>query len=216
MENNSYYSGTLIRLIHFELEICPDTGRPCPPVIRSALRHADRLAKEFTRSLFEERMESDVPLFHPGRVFVSHQAMIWLGRRTVLAYLNCHVRGEWADGAAAGAKSWGDLENNCSIWSNYHLGCGVALSLRTGKDRSRTVIRFFHETLGVFRGLLSGEHELIQEKIEKADDAARKLCQLEKPGGNASIDSVTLASSRPPVSSYEALASALDDESLPF
>ena len=44
----------------------------------------------------------DAPLFHPGRVIVSHEVMVRLGKRGVLFFLNLFVRGGHSDRGSAG------------------------------------------------------------------------------------------------------------------
>jgi hypothetical protein len=96
-------------------------------------------------------LTTKTPLFHPGRILVSREVMVRLGRTEVLFYLNCFVRGGCSDGAAAGEDYMFRLNFDLMLRSTYWLTNEIGLSIKTNANRTCTVIRFLHESLNSLR-----------------------------------------------------------------
>jgi hypothetical protein len=156
MEQEQYYlgqdySGHNIPLIRYPLEICHGRELEFSPDRAREYAGLDGAIIKRRAPYSHSWMQSDVPLFHPGRVMVTREVMTRLGRMNVLLYLNYHVRGGWADGAYAGEASQYSLAHDGVIWSNYPLTELLWLSVRTSGNRCRTVIRMSHERLAEIR-----------------------------------------------------------------
>jgi len=140
-----------IFIVRYPLEICGGPMVQFSPNREREYAGLDAVIIKQRASYYYDWMENDAPLLQPGRVMVTREAMTRLGRMNILFYLNCHVLGEWADGAAAGEHSRCALKHDEVIWSNYRLTESLWLSVRTSGNRCRTVIRMDHERLAQIR-----------------------------------------------------------------
>src|SRR5262245_34121155 len=106
-EHSNVYLGEGIAMVYFELEevvskFGKNRSRPLlEQAVERSLPWVNQLARKH-HAAWRDYIESKAPYFHPGRVFVSSEVLTRLGRREILFYLNCFLRGACSDGAYAG------------------------------------------------------------------------------------------------------------------
>ena len=163
-------------LIRYELEVMRPGRHSRPVTLNAQFARMDRLARKDRKDDPEMKsmrawLESEVPFFHPGRVLVSHDVMIRLGKMEVLFQLNCIVRGGGCDGPAAGEAIAQALYGDRLLQSVDWLTQDIALWITTNPARTRTVIRFSYERLPARRA--AGERPTRQKSVppgEESDD----------------------------------------------
>ena len=139
--DDQLFSEDKIQIINYELEIVGQVNKCPTPHIARQLADLGRKAKRLCETSldFASHM-STTPFFHPGRIFISREVMVYLGKVKVLVFLNCYVRGGWysiADETYQGGPTFGGKD----------FGGGLEFCIHTNSAETRTVVRFNHERL---------------------------------------------------------------------
>src|ERR1700752_3890757 len=91
---------TKTQLIRYKLEVVRSRDRrreADPEILKDFTRIDEHLRRTGSRKAWPF-VGSDAPVFHPGRVLVSEEVMVRLGKEEVLSYINNFVRGGWKEG----------------------------------------------------------------------------------------------------------------------
>lgn len=135
MSYDKLFSEYGMHIIRYELETVHRVQEPPRLEIAQQLSVLESVVPKICERVLKDAFEiSETPYFHPGRVFVSHDVMAYLGRTNVLAFLNLYVRGDlWTYTHPCEAPP---------AYVAHELGRGLSLRLSTNRFGTRTVVCF--------------------------------------------------------------------------
>lgn len=165
MDYKTLFAKHGIQLIRYELETSPFLPRNPTPEIAQRLAVLGRTAEDRCKKVLENCETTITPCFHPGRVFVSREVMLYLGKLKVWVFLNLYVRGNLSD-------SWMDHSEG-PPYVEHALGGELRLDIHTNTPETRTVVRFRHERK-YLRGKRRWERELCDSTASESIQSERK------------------------------------------